>query len=262
MSREVRRFNISKLKDDVDNHAKRMNNFITHQDLKQLKLDLLDSVQVNAKQTQDIKELFDQLHWLHGTVTNASNLASPEVIGNLKTQVDKIEQNQMNMKRIQESLKQSSVKASDNIRKVITQMAGLESRVDNSGLDKIGGKIDKMQTANDERFAMVTRQVERKAERQDIMGIDRRITEQLHEINVNIEKFVEKDDLIKKLLHMEKQMRKYIEQKSQHLNNQIANNNINHNQLNENPSLDEGGLLTKKPLGLAACLVCDNKIAV
>lgn len=137
-------------------------------------------------------------------MTNASNLASPEVIGNLKTQVDKIEQNQMNMKRIQESLKQSTVKASDNVRKVITQMAGLESRVDNSGLDKIGGKIEKMQTANDERFAMVTRQVERKAEREDIMGIDRRITEQLHEVTVNIEKFVEKDDLIKKLLHMEK----------------------------------------------------------
>ena len=30
MSREVRRFNISKLKDDGDNHGKRMNNFITH----------------------------------------------------------------------------------------------------------------------------------------------------------------------------------------------------------------------------------------
>ena len=141
-------------------------------------------------------------------------------------------------------------------------MAGLESRVDNSGLDKIGGKIEKMQSASDERFAMVTRQVERKAEREDIMGIDRRINEQIHEITVHIERFVEKDELMKKFLHMEKQIRKYIEQKSQHLNNQIANNNINHSQLNESPSLDEGGLLTKKPLGMVACLVCDNKIPV
>ena len=44
------------------------------------------------------------------------------------------------MKRIQESLKQSTVKATDNVRKIITQMSGLETRVDNSGLDKIGGK--------------------------------------------------------------------------------------------------------------------------
>ena len=48
------------------------------------------------------------------------------------------------MKRIQESLKQSSVKATDNVRKIITQMSGLETRVDNSGLDKIGGKIEKL----------------------------------------------------------------------------------------------------------------------
>lgn len=193
---------------------------------------------------------------------NGNNLTSPDVISHLKTQVDKLEQNQMNMKRIQESLKQSSVKASDNVRKVITQMAGLETRVDNSGLDKIGGKIEKMQSTTDERFGVVTKQVERKADREDIMGIDRRITEQIHEVTVHIEKFVEKDDLIKKLIHMEKQMRKYIEMKSQHLNNQIANNNINHNQLNESPSFEEGGLLTKKPLGMVACLVCDNKIPV
>ena len=77
-------------------------------------------------------------------MTNGNNLTSPEVISHLKTQVDKIEQNQTNMKRIQESLKQSSVKATDNVRKIITQMSGLETRVDNSGLDKIGGKIEKL----------------------------------------------------------------------------------------------------------------------
>jgi hypothetical protein len=48
------------------------------------------------------------------------------------------------MKRVQESLKQSSVKTGENVRKCITQMANLETRVDNSGLDKIGGRIDKI----------------------------------------------------------------------------------------------------------------------
>lgn len=47
LSKDVRRFNLSKMKDDVDNYGKRMNTFITHTDLKQLKLDLLDTVQVN-----------------------------------------------------------------------------------------------------------------------------------------------------------------------------------------------------------------------
>ena len=49
MSKDVRRFNLPKLKDDVDNYGKRMQTFITHSDLKQLKVDLLDVVQVNAK---------------------------------------------------------------------------------------------------------------------------------------------------------------------------------------------------------------------
>lgn len=108
------------------------------------------------------------------------------------------------MKRIQESLKTASVKATDNVRKLITQMAGLETRVDNSGLDKIGGKIEKLQASTDDRFTLLNRQVERKADREDIMGIDRRITEQIHEISVHIEKFAEKEDIIKKMIQMEK----------------------------------------------------------
>jgi hypothetical protein len=81
------------------------------------------------------------------------------------------------MKRIQESLKQSTVKATDNVRKIITQMSGLETRVDNSGLDKIGGKLEKLQSTTEERIVMITKQLERKGEREDMMGIDRRITE-------------------------------------------------------------------------------------
>jgi hypothetical protein len=51
---------------------------------------------------------------------------------------------------------------------------------------------------------IITKQLERKGEREDIMGIDRRITEQINEIGVHIEKFAEKDDVIKKFVHMEK----------------------------------------------------------
>lgn len=137
-------------------------------------------------------------------MTNGQNLTSPEVISHLKTQVDKLEQNQTNMKRIQESLKQSSVKATDNVRKIITQMSGLETRVDNSGLDKIGGKLEKLQSTTEERIVMITKQLERKGEREDMMGIDRRITEQVHELTAHIEKFAEKEDVIKKIIHMEK----------------------------------------------------------
>ncbi len=42
LSKDVRRFNLAKMKDDVDTYGKRMQTFITHADLKQLKLDLLD----------------------------------------------------------------------------------------------------------------------------------------------------------------------------------------------------------------------------
>jgi hypothetical protein len=44
LSKDVRRFNLSKMKDDIDTFGKRMNTFITLTDLKQLKLDLLDAV--------------------------------------------------------------------------------------------------------------------------------------------------------------------------------------------------------------------------
>ena len=37
------------------------------------------------------------------------------------------------------------------MRKCINQMANLETRVDNSGLDKIGGRIDKIQASFDDR---------------------------------------------------------------------------------------------------------------
>jgi hypothetical protein len=37
-----------------------------------------------------------------------------------------------------------------------------------------------------------------------MMGIDRRITEQVHDINAHIEKLAEKEDVIKKIVHMEK----------------------------------------------------------
>jgi len=90
------------------------------------------------------------------------------------------------------------------VRKIITQMAGLETRVDNSGLDKIGGKLEKMQSNTEERIVMITKQLERKGEREDMMGIDRRITEKVHEINAHIEKFAEKEDVIKKIVQMEK----------------------------------------------------------
>ena len=115
------------------------------------------------------------------------------------------------MKRVQESLKQSSVKAGENVRKCINQMANLETRVDNSGLDKIGGRIDKIQASFDDRIGQINVRIERKAEQTDIMGIDRRITEQIHDMNRHIEKYAEKEDVVRKLLQLEKQIRKYVE---------------------------------------------------
>lgn len=62
----------------------------------------------------------------------------------MKTQVDKLEQMQANFKRIQDTLKSSTTKTTDNVRRIISQIVGLESRVENSGLDKLSGKIDKI----------------------------------------------------------------------------------------------------------------------
>ena len=43
------------------------------------------------KANEEIRELQDSHKWLSNQVTLSKNLASPEVIGNLKTQVDKVE---------------------------------------------------------------------------------------------------------------------------------------------------------------------------
>ena len=167
------------------------------------------------KNTQDIREISESHKWLASTVINGKNLTSPEVISNMKTQVDKLEQMQANMKRLQDTLKQTSTKTGDNVRRIITQIAGLETRVDNSGLDKISGKLEKMQNANDEKIGQLGKQMEKKPDREDVMGIDRRITQQIHDITEHIERYAEKEDVIKKIVQIEKQIKRIENQRNQ-----------------------------------------------
>jgi hypothetical protein len=52
-----------------------------------------------------VRELQESHKWLSNQVMLSKNLASPEVIGNLKTQVDKVEQIQVSMKKAVETVK-------------------------------------------------------------------------------------------------------------------------------------------------------------
>jgi hypothetical protein len=134
----------------------------------------------------------------------SKNLSSPEVMSNLRTQVDKMEQIQTTLKKTVENLKSASQKQVDNVRKVITQTASLETRVNNSDLDKLSGKMDKIREMIEERFTLMMKLVDRKSDGENLIKVDKKLTEQIVDINEALDKFADKEEMLRRIIFLEK----------------------------------------------------------
>ena len=103
--KDIRRFNFVRMKDELDSLTKRINLMVSQTDLKLVRLENLANSQKVDKTNEEVRELQESHKWLSNQVMLSKNLASPEVIGNLKTQVDKVEQIQASMKKAVETVK-------------------------------------------------------------------------------------------------------------------------------------------------------------
>lgn len=103
--KDMRRFNFVRMKDELDSLTKRINLMVTQTELKLVRLENLANSQKVDKTNEEVRELQESHKWLSNQVMLSKNLASPEVIGNLKTQVDKVEQIQVSMKKAVETVK-------------------------------------------------------------------------------------------------------------------------------------------------------------
>jgi hypothetical protein len=103
--KDIRRFNFVRMKDELDSLTKRINLMVSQTELKLVRLENLANSQKVDKTNEEVRELQESHKWLSNQVMLSKNLASPEVIGNLKTQVDKVEQIQVSMKKSVETVK-------------------------------------------------------------------------------------------------------------------------------------------------------------
>ena len=122
-----------------------------------------------------------------------------------------MEQVQVSMKKSVETVKAQSTKSTDSVRQVIKQIANLESRVNGSDLERLAGKMDKIRELMEERFNLVMKLVDRKCEREDLIGVDKRITIEITEINEELSKFAEKEEVVKRLAVLDKSVKKLLD---------------------------------------------------
>jgi|LauGreDrversion4_2_1035121.scaffolds.fasta_scaffold199390_3 hypothetical protein len=83
--KDIKRFNFVRMKEDIESLTKRLNLMVPQTELKLVRLENLATSQKLDKLNEEIRELQDSHKWLSNQVTLSKNLASPEVIGNLKT---------------------------------------------------------------------------------------------------------------------------------------------------------------------------------
>jgi len=83
--------------------------------------------------------------------------------------------------------------------------------VNGSDLERLAGKMDKIRELMEERFNLVMKLVDRKCEREDLIGVDKRITIEITEINEELSKFAEKEEVVKRLAAIEKSLKKLMD---------------------------------------------------
>lgn len=129
-------------------------------------------------------------------------------------------------------------------------MSALESKVDMSGIDKLGGKFERQSQMFEERFNSLMRLLDWKADREMIDQSEKRTKAMLDEFAQGIAKYADKDEVFRKLLSIDRQIKKLLEMKTQAIVQQPMNQEIS-----------DDAMLIKKPLGPpVTCLACDKRI--
>lgn len=87
----------------------------------------------------------------------------------------------------------------------------MEARVNTSDLDKLGGRMEKIRDMIEERFNLIMKMNDRKSDREDIIGLDKKFLLLINEINDEIPKFAEKEEVVRRLAMLEKQVKKLLD---------------------------------------------------
>jgi hypothetical protein len=129
----------------------------------------------------------------------------------------------------------------------------LESRFDSSGVDKLSSKVDKTQLTMEDRFNQLMRLLDWKADKDDIERSEKRNRTYIDEIATGVTKFADKDEVWRKLLQVDKQIKKLLEMKT-------TTQFVSPTNAGAQEMFTEDAMLTKKPLGGVSCLACNSRI--
>lgn len=86
-------------------------------------------------------------------------------------------------------------------------------------MTKIGEMVE-------ERFNLIMKLIDRKCDREDLISIDKKLTMSITEINQELPKFLERDEIIKRIAILEKQVKKLLD-RPWHAGNQQNNAGAN-----------------------------------
>ena len=71
--------------------------------------------------------------------------------------------------------------------------------------------MEKIREMIEERFNLIMKMNDRKSDREDIIGLDKKFLLLINEINDEIPKFAEKEEVVKRLAMLEKQVKKLLD---------------------------------------------------
>jgi hypothetical protein len=79
--------------------------------------------------------------------------------------------------------------------------------------------MEKIREMIEERFNLIMKLIDRKSDREELIGMDKKFILLINEINDELPKFLEKEEVVKRLALLEKQVKKLMD-RPWHMGNQ------------------------------------------
>ncbi len=83
-------------------------------------------------------------------------------------------------------------------------IGALESRLEQAGLEKINGRIEKVLQIVEERQANLIKILDWKAEREELDSAEKRMKNEISEVDARFVRYVDKEELHRKLQHIDR----------------------------------------------------------
>ena len=119
------------------------------------------------------------------------------------------------VKRLIDGFRNQHQKSQETMKRILIQFSEVEAKVDNSGVEHMGGRFDRMSQLFEDRFNNMVRLLEWKADREHIDQAEKRMKEMLDDFAKGIAKYADKDEVYRKLLTIDRQIKKLLEMKTQ-----------------------------------------------